>query len=153
MQVRFPAESPVAMKRKQIDEIEAAKAKFKTFKEIPPREGGHRLFQFNDNPLFYFDFPPEYPFKPPRIWTNKYEVVIDADKWYPGITIMAVIAKASRTFYGEDIPGRRRVLKTECKVCNKKSTTECAGCHHVLYCGETCQRADWTSGHQDICKK
>ena len=45
---------------------------------------------------------------------------------------------------------------TRCNYCLRPASDEkplqiCSRCHHAMYCGAVCQRADWRAGHKLLC--
>ena len=46
------------------------------------------------------------------------------------------------------------VLTGKCSVCGAESTSRCAGCFAVFYCGADCQKRDWRANdHKARCAK
>ena len=45
-------------------------------------------------------------------------------------------------------------LTGKCSVCDAESTSRCAGCFAVFYCGADCQKRDWRANdHKARCAK
>ena len=45
-------------------------------------------------------------------------------------------------------------LTGKCSVCGAESTSRCAGCFAVFYCGADCQKRDWRANdHKARCAK
>jgi uncharacterized membrane protein YgcG len=53
------------------------------------------------------------------------------------------------------VNARRILLGREARCCNaecENSTTQvCGGCHKVLFCSRSCQKASWRAGHKEEC--